>query len=98
MFYVGQKVVCVDDKSHPGASWGSTETPKCGDIYTVSGVLLSNDDVLVLHLIEIQRDRESRAIFGPDVGFGAYRFRPLINTDISMFEAMLNPQRETERV
>jgi hypothetical protein len=81
VFYVGQKVVCVDAKPRKFK-------PKLieGNIYTIVGFSKkSKDGTVFLH--EVKAEHE-------DEGWGFYRdrFRPVVEkkTNISIFEAMLN--------
>jgi hypothetical protein len=98
MFYVGQKVVCVDDRS-PDLNW---EHPvSAGEVYTVqwAGVYqfrcTGRPTLLAVRLFEVIRE-------WPDgnTPLGAYRFRPVVErkTDISIFTKMLTPnERVIER-
>lgn len=82
MFYVGQKVVCVDGKprNYPHCA------VRAGAVYTVSKIMHSiyGDS---LHVAEVDGDYW---------GFYADRFRPVVErkTDISIFTAMLNPSKQ----
>src|SRR5690349_16331156 len=100
MFYVGQKVVCVD-ASVEGYGHGRLDHPHRlheGEIYVVRKVGFSpqfgEDDILVLWLEGVTRIN----MFEQDVGYAAARFRHLVErkTDISIFTDMLKPK--TERV
>lgn len=91
-FYRGQKVVCIDASGEPGKTW-LADIPEEGQVYTVFMVFISQGE-LQLVLDEIKND----AVF--DHGYRAKRFRPVVErkTDISVFTAMLNPSKKTERV
>ena len=95
MFFVGQKVVCIDAQSSGGHPWfpcGLTE----GHVYTVRGVgeydCIWLGRNLCMWLEEIVR--------GEDVPFHVRRFRPLVErkTDISCFTRILARIKEPERV
>jgi len=82
MFYVGQKVVCVDDTpriSHAG-NWISV-----GEVYIIRGLYKNTEDniVLVGVLLEEIVTGETH-LCGREKGFYADRFRPVIEkkTDI----------------
>lgn len=85
-FYVGQKVVCVDDsKWSYGGPW---DYPRKGSVYTVDG---SAKHWSGGHGILI---REIKNVYcGKPQPFLASRFRPVVEkkTDISIFTALLNP-------
>lgn len=100
-FYVGQKVVCVDDEDTNAS--GIQELQE-GRIYTVLRVsrdtgdyppgpprLRSSGYVVWLAEIEVRP-----AVGNPDCPFSAGRFRPVVDrkTDITVFTDMLNPSRE----
>jgi hypothetical protein len=82
-FLVGQRVVCVDD--HPDdfgreifvKKGGVYTVIKCFDWHGIPGVLIAEHDP------------------GEAAGWLARRFRPIVErkTDISIFTAMLKPQR-----
>jgi hypothetical protein len=101
MFYVSQKVVCIDADGLYDEVWGEDPLRE-GQIYTVRWVGMTSDRIcaappqwektLDLRLAEI--DRSTPGWEGDDeVGYEARRFRPLVKTDISVFTAMLEPLR-----
>lgn len=108
MFYPGQKVVCVDsgargdrDPFLPG------EAIVEGQVYTVLRSYIWNDPLAGFQpckccwLFEVRRCEGAVDTFGPDVGYGQDRFRPLVSrpTDISIFTSLLDgPKKVTERV
>ena len=96
MFYIGQQVVCVDDRETDAR--GSRELTR-GSIYTVSWIghwdwiAITNgfpDCGLGVSVAEIKRRLA--------VPFWHGRFRPLKKTDISIFTSMLAPVRGKELV
>ena len=87
-FFVGQKVVCVDDTPHPQYS-GPQDLPTAGRVYTISWVgphRWAYHDMIGVHLVEHRRAAP----------FGAFRFRPA--TDISIFHKLVEKARKTGRV
>lgn len=96
MFYVGQKVVCVD--ASPGRETGEVHLTK-GKIYLIEGfdARRNDDDKPGLLLAGVPH-----TIFdGPiPVGWDPNRFRPITEkkTDISIFTEMLNPKKVEENV
>jgi hypothetical protein len=86
MFHVGQKVVCVDVRIVDGHLRPLAK----GCVYTIRQLATRKGHPAVF-LAEIDRTDDE----GPDDPFYAWRFRPVINTDISIFKAMLvNPPKE----
>lgn len=92
-WHVGMKVVCIDDAGVPGARLYR------GSVYTIKSIRMSDRDSyfkgvpgpwLVVELVEI--------INPTGTGFNVRRFRPVQprKTDISLFTAMLNGQRQDE--
>jgi hypothetical protein len=96
MFYVGQKVVCVDadEKSFYGAIGyeyiGTLSGLKEKEVYTVSSILIDGHKIwpgVCICLEEIKRGVWQ----GMEIPFSSQRFRPIVETDISIFEKMLVP-------
>lgn len=88
-FYVGQKVVCVDDG--PSRFTSLPTNVKRGEIYTITKVWVhSFRSVPVVLLAEVEPDLPRHECFD-----GA-RFRPVVEReyDISIFTAMLNPAKK----
>lgn len=81
MFYVGQKVVCVNDDPD---NYGRPVIVVKGQVYTVSRAF-DWLGVRALLFVEVSP--------GGEPGWCASRFRPVVErkTDISIFTAMLNP-------
>lgn len=91
MFFVGQKVVCVNDDTEefktPGHKWTCRGfILKKGEIYTIRSLETGIDNHPTMKLVEVA-DRSER-----DKGYRRERFRPLVEkkTDISLFKSMLN--------
>lgn len=80
MFYVGQKVVCVDGANSNGAL-------RTGETYTV----LEKSPCAVC----VRVDAWANTRDGGN-GWDMVRFRPVVErkTDISIFTAMLNPSKQ----
>lgn len=92
-FHVGQRVACINAKRCKDAD-GRTQISE-GCVYTIDWCGVDEDGNYILILVGIKR-----LWFGRNFGYFATRFRPLIETDISIFQAMLSPtpvkQRESE--
>jgi hypothetical protein len=95
-FRVGQKVVCVDADSGRGG-WLRGEELHNNRVYTIASIGIDpSDGESVVELIEVRRLRTHRAPDGWDFsGYAARRFRPIVErkTDISIFTAMLTPEK-----
>jgi hypothetical protein len=83
MFRIGQKVVCIDDSiehDEPGP-----HTVK-GRIYTISSMpLWENEPTLLFEELPPHWDPNWSTGYNPEC------FRPIVETDISVFTAMLKP-------
>lgn len=106
MFYIGQKVICIDDSSGHGV-WASEDAIYKDQIYTIRRVFIWNpsgergiptESHLCVWLDEVARGPVAIRHWGPDVGYGAHRFAPLSTkeTDISVFKKMLIDVKEPE--
>lgn len=105
-FYVGQKVVCLDAEPHlrympPGFNGiGDLDGLTEGAVYTVRRVGRRHPaDPMPnsLWLEELRRPlRVETCIMLGEAGFDPRRFRPVVErkTDISVFQAMLNPSSD----
>ena len=102
MFYLGQKVVCIDDTCARSDRIRELER---GEIYTVRwkgnypwpGNPWWDSNLYFLRLDEIVRVPAAELAFArEDVPFGAFRFRPLCErkTDISTLVELLTPAHE----
>lgn len=106
-FRVGQKVVCVNDAPDsfvlPGIHYSeiaALDGLTKGKVYTVRNVVVRPADMSPgIWLEEIYRPPNLGDVlhYGGECPFAAARFRPLVETDISIFQAMLvNLHREVE--
>lgn len=91
MFRVGMKVVCVRGRVRFNRC---DVQPAIGEIYTVRSVFVTVEGVESIRVNEIIAPLHSS---GKEYGFDASRFRPVVDTDISIFTAMLNPSLEDLR-
>lgn len=91
-FHVGQRVVCVNDRTDPGCEWWPGEKLTVGMVYTVSDTGLSERSRPSIKLFELRRTSPWHEWYHTE------RFRPVHDTDISIFTAMLNPVRAREKV
>lgn len=78
-FYVGQKVVCINDLNYPGRTWKG-DCPKKDSIYTITDIKSNtlpgpNRDPMVLMFKEIKNSIPK--LNKEDVGYNACRFKPL---------------------
>lgn len=99
-FRVGQKVVAVNNApSAPGLRWDDDERLTAGETYTVTSVHVHMGN-LVLWLAEIQRNECAVRVHGPLVGYGAWRFRPLIDTtkQVEAIKSLIKPIFEGKTV
>lgn len=91
MFRVGQKVVCVDPAHWE--RWGL----KKNEVYTIAelDICILGDPVMSLQELPYRLmqpwDPYDNGSAHPFLGFKQSRFRPVVDTDISIFTAMLNP-------
>ena len=98
-FHVGQKVICVNNEPHEGRPWVPGEEVVVGQIYTIRRVHFWRDHPVVW-LEEVRRAIGSVAKWGPDCGYGQFRFRPAVErkTDISIFTQILDGVRDKETI
>jgi len=95
MFYVGQKVICVDGRPS-GNGYGNEQLPKQGGVYTVRAIVGRN-----LRLLEIVNQPRMYARGFEEASFHPSRFRPILDRsiDISTFHSILNdPYKQIEGV
>lgn len=96
MFHIGQLVVCVDDRENAYRKFkctyqGNLDGLAKDAIYTIRGFYNGDNPVWNkgdLYLEEIVRPLEGGREEAP---YHYARFRPVVTTDISIFEAMLVP-------
>lgn len=89
MFYVGQRVECVESGYAPGYPH---DLARVGAVYTVSRVFAAPCGTLALELVELHQPEDD--LWWP--GTKAACFRPLVErkTDISIFTRMLTPNKQ----
>lgn len=96
----GARVVCVDDAVRAEYVWFDGEAVISGAVYTITRALIDSDGDAILHLAEVERHEDSRRLWGKDVGYGIWRFRPVHTLESDMeahFTALLStpvPQLE----
>lgn len=97
-FYVGQKVVCVDDDT---CEIDNRQRLFLGRVYTVRSVRSTPGAIYAHHPNYVDEKtflalKEITDRVGCDTAYAASRFRPVVErkTDIGIFQAMLNPSRE----
>jgi hypothetical protein len=97
-FRLGQKVVCVDASCDPDRTWDDGEAPTEGAVYTIASLNVHADGTPILSLVELRRTPLSLWLHGPTAGYKQSRFRPVVEkkTDISIFVAMLTPNKVKE--
>lgn len=97
-FYVGQKVVCVDADS-PGITggyiWEKGEEIFNGRIYTVSRTWIDYWGYAVVDLVEVKRVQGTRPC---PIGYGVFRFRPLVEKSTDTGMAILREILDRESV
>lgn len=99
MFFVGQKVMCVNDRNWPGGYRGRVAFPVRGQTYTVRAIVPTrlegwNEDGVLL--AEIRNPSMRLLTFRGtkqwgEVVFRMSRFRPLRATNIDVLLEMLEP-------
>ena len=101
MFYVGQKVVCINDDWSTHSSWKLVPNkPTQNKVYHIRKIVMytySNGVTEGLYLIEIENPLHPWKLNGiVEIAFPANRFRPVVEkkTDIFIFTAMLNPSKQ----
>lgn len=103
-FKVGERVVCVDDDPD---KYLNTKRFKVesndmdglvkGAIYTIRGVRYNDEACIGKVSVFLQEIIRPIDYDGIECSFAAQRFRPLVETNIDIFQAMLvNPHREVE--
>lgn len=100
-FYVGQKVVCVDDRKRFDRFNDPREiTPVKGTVYTVREIVPSNQFSFGVLLLEIVNEPIQYLEGYGEMYFNPRRFRPAVSpkTDISIFEKILDRAVKGESV
>jgi hypothetical protein len=96
-FYVGQKVVCINDEPPRNPAVAHIKIGQEGQVYTVRG-LLEGAGKLYLYLEEIINPVVSLPSkvgwFHGEPPLLSNCFRPAVDTNIDIFTAMLTPTRE----
>jgi hypothetical protein len=93
MFEVGQKVVFVDDRADKfGKRWNRGSKLKVGAVYTIKQIVPEWPGRPEPHLLLVEKYNPCR-LRGNDLGYRAWRFRPVKPTSIEVFEKIL---REVE--
>lgn len=88
-FYVGQEVVCIVDTSGHAGPYGEI-LPVKGPIYTIRTIEAWANG-LALRLNEIVNERHLYICGVAELQFAATAFRPVVKTDITIFQSMLVP-------
>lgn len=91
-FFVGQKVVCIDDKfKNVSIDQGIRE----GEIYTISWLgeytHYVDGTFIGVRLAEVKRGDDPGGYGGDEMPFRAARFRPLISDRLGSLRALLAP-------
>ena len=94
-FRVGQKVVCVDGSAHWGGH-GDEMLPIEGEIYTIRELFDCGDEGIGVRLVELVNEPRHYNIGFMEGCLIPERFRPLVQTGIGVFKAMLAPQPPVE--
>ncbi len=85
MFHVGQKVVCVDDRLC--VVTGDPTGLRKGAVYTVRGLTSDGEGLFVEELYR-------EWVPGIEFSLWYWRFRPVRETSIEVFQSLLNPSPE----
>lgn len=79
-FRIGQKVICIDGEWRCPIDASITHGPKKREVCVITGFTEWNSEPFLL-----------LEGYPADHGYQAKAFRPIAETDISIFTAMLNP-------
>lgn len=88
-WYVGQKVQCIADWEGP---YLDKHYPENGSVYTIEHIeprFYKGEEQIGFLLLEISNPPRWLGAKFMEIAFAATGFRPLVNTDISVFEKML---------
>lgn len=94
MFRVGQRVYCVD--AIPSFDWHRIDVnwPVVGCVYTIRGIMISIRGNACLLLEEVINERRVCLEGFVEPAFSGRRFRPVKDTSIEVFRALLTPIHE----
>ncbi len=97
---VGQKVVCTGNWpkhtlwSYIKENWlFPFKAPKTNEVYTISNIYWS-DKYLIVELLELPSPETKHYC----AGFYAQAFKPIVETDISVFTAMLKSKKKEYQI
>ncbi len=94
-FHVGQRVVCIARGVWLAARSLGCTVPVSGQVYTIRDVYVDPYDKVSVgvHLVEVVNPKDycGRPV---EVGWHVHEFRPVRETDISVFLAMLSKAPE----
>jgi hypothetical protein len=94
-FHVGQKVVCVNASGLEAVARRlSVDVPKQGAVYTIRSFYISDG----VFLEEVRNPPNPGYPEWDIAAWHAWRFRPIRETDISIFTAMLNRAKAPELI
>ncbi|MDF1599694.1 hypothetical protein PZ895_07880 [Mesorhizobium sp. YIM 152430] len=103
-WHVGMKVVCVEGANREHG-YGDEKLPETGRVYTIREIKpCMGSGVVCITLREIVNEKRTyfqvdlrREVFG-ECAWPAHTFRPIQDrkTDISVFTALLNDQKQKE--
>lgn len=100
-FHVGMKVVCISDQWEDRSFF--YKTPTQGQVYTIEHIENSETSSGICFLLyELTNAPVTGLCFGKEVfqepGFDSGGFRPLVSTNISIFEKMLTKKPRKKAV
>jgi hypothetical protein len=94
-FYAGQKVVCIARGPYQEFRDLGFSVPVRGGIYTIREIYIDPLVSLIgVRLEEIRNPHSALFTFPAEPGFCASEFRPVKETDISIFQKLLKPVKE----
>ena len=96
MLRVGQKVACISGFTMP-LKYQDEILPEVGEVYTISEIV-DLPEGLGLRLVEIVNKPHQYSIGLCECCFAASAFRPVVETNIEIFTAMLTDERLPQRV
>lgn len=100
MFEVGKQVVCLTNFKPDGREHVTSRWPQKGDVFTIRKIVDYTNDhpggAVCLCFEEIVCSIHPK--FGKEYAFKKCHFRPVKETDISIFTEMLAPVKHDDRV